>query len=152
MPYKILSDKFPGLTLFFSNVWPVGLGAATGNAVAQSAEWRYPWLAAVLSGAVLQLLIALLRNLFTERRDVLAALRDMLREQRESQQNRELNERRVRHELANRAHVAELKLYMVASGTPFDKLPHVKPLYDLDAEEVDIHQSRQADRRSGEFG
>jgi hypothetical protein len=133
MPDRILS-RLPGGTIL-ANVWPVGLGALTGDVVAQSAQWARPGLIAILSGAVLQLLIALLRSLFTERRDVLATLRDMLREQREATLARDFAEKRVRHDLANRAHVAEMKLHLLAAGVPPNELPPVRPLYDISAED-----------------
>lgn len=137
-----------GLTLLTQNAWPVVLGALTGDAVATSAQWARPGLIAVMSGAILQLLIALLRNLFTERRDVLNTLRDMLKEQREAVHTVEVSARRIRHDMANRTHAAEMQLALLARGVPFDQLPHVKPLYDLEAEQVDEDIHRTATRSS----
>lgn len=141
MPDRILSG-LPGGTIL-ANVWPVGLGAFTGDVVATSAQWTRPGIIAIATGAILQLLIALLRSLFTERRDVLATLRDMLREQREAQQARDFAEKRVRHDLANRAHIAEMKLHLLAAGVPAHELPPVKPLYDLESEDAAEEDRRQ---------
>jgi hypothetical protein len=132
---KSLSAKHPTGSLLLTNLWPVALGGGIGDFVANSAAWQRPGLIAVMSGAILQLLIALMRSLFAERKDTMNAMREMLREQRVAMQGRDAVSRRTRHELANRAHVAELENHLLKNGMLPEQLPRIKPLYDLDAED-----------------
>lgn len=152
VPDRLLA-RWPAAALFFANVWPVGVGALSGEAITQAVDFRYPWVAAMLSGAALQLLIALLRSLFHERRDVMAAMREMMKAADESRMIREAEAQRIRHDLANRAHKAEIGLYLVHSGVPVDDLPEVRPLYDIDAEDRSEELRRKAVRivQSGEI-
>lgn len=156
LPEHLTQNPFvASLLTFLSNVWPVGLGATLGQGVALSAEWVHPWLIAVLSGAVVQLLIALLRNLFTERRDVLATLREMLKAMDESEMVRLHEEQRVRHELANRTYAAEMRFQMVEDGVPIEEVRKrpIRPIYDIDAEDRAEERRRRAVRglSSGEI-
>lgn len=132
-------DRYPGGTILMSNVWPVALGALTGDVAATSAEWTRPGLIAVMSGALVQMFIAFMRNSFAERKDTMNALKDLLREQRLAAQQVDRTARRVRHELANRANRAELKASLLEEGVPLDRvrerLSRIPPLYDLDAED-----------------
>jgi hypothetical protein len=132
-------DRFPSGAIFMSNAWPVVLGALTGDVVATSAEWTRPGLIAVMSGALVQVFIHFMRNAFSERKDTMNALKDLLREQRLAAQQVDRTARRVRHELANRANRAELKASLLEEGVPLervrDRLARIPPLYDLDAED-----------------
>lgn len=155
MPDRLTDNPISSSVLtFLSNVWPVGLGATTGQTVALAADWAHPWLIAVLSGAVVQLLIALLRSLFTERRDVLATLRDMLKAREETEFIKAREEQRMRHELANRTHISEMRWAMLDSGVPYEevKRKNIKPIYDIDAEDTAEDRRRRAARNlaSGE--
>lgn len=131
-------ERYPG-GVFLSNLWPVVFGAGIGDVVATSAEWTRPGLIAVMSGALVQLFIHFMRNAFTERRDTMNALKDLLREQRLVAQQLDRTARRTRHELANRAQRAELKVVLYEEGLPpervTEKLKHIPPLYNLDAED-----------------
>lgn len=132
-------NRFPNGVLFMSNAWPVVVGALTGDVVATSAEWTRPGLIAVMTGALVQIFIAFMRSAFSERKDTMNALKDLLREQRLAAQQVDRTARRVRHELANRANRAELKASLLEEGIPLervrDKLARIPPLYDLDAED-----------------
>jgi hypothetical protein len=148
--YAALTAKYPLGSLLVGNAWPVGIGAAAGDVVASAADFRYPIIAAMLSGAVVQLLIALLRSLFSERRDVLATMREMLKERDESTLIRQKEEQRMRHELANRAHVAEMRQALLDVGVAREDLPPIKPLYNIDAEDRAEEARREVvARRSG---
>lgn len=132
-------DRLPSGALFMSNAWPVALGALTGDVVATSAEWTRPGLIAVMTGALVQIFIAFMRSAFSERKDTMNALKDLLREQRLAAQQVDRTAKRVRHELANRANRAELKASLLEEGVPLervrDRLSRIPPLYDLDAED-----------------
>lgn len=132
-------NRYPGGGLLMSNAWPVALGALTGDVVATSAEWTRPGLIAVMTGALVQIFIAFMRSAFSERKDTMNALKDLLREQRLAAQQVDRTAKRVRHELANRANHAELKASLLEEGVPLDRvrdrLTRMKPLYDLDAED-----------------
>lgn len=149
IPEHLTQNPFvASLLTFFSNVWPVGLGATLGQSVAVSADWAHPWMVAVLSGAVVQLLIALLRSLFTERRDVLATLRDMLKAKDETEMVKEHEQQRIRHELANRTFVAEMRWQMVEDGVPVEEVRRrpIRPIYNIDAEDKAEERRRRAVR------
>lgn len=149
LPEHLTQNPFVASMLtFLSNVWPVGLGATLGQSVALSADWAHPWLIAVLSGAVVQLLIALLRSLFTERRDVLATLRDMLKAKDETEMVKEHEQQRVRHDLANRTYIAEMRWQMVEDGVPVEEVMRrkIRPIYDIDAEDGAEERRRRAAR------
>lgn len=130
----------PGLTDLFHNVWPVGIGVTLGNSVSQAADWHNPWLTAALTGALVQVLIALLRSWFSERRDLLQTMKQMLGEQRQYLHDIISTEKRERHDMANRAQVAEFKLALVARGVPLDQLPTPVPLYP-EKEDVDRNKT-----------
>jgi Zn-dependent protease with chaperone function len=125
------------LTVIFGNVWPVFFGAGVGETVANAGAWAHPGLTAVMSGAIVQLLIALLRSLFTERRDVMASMREMIKVRDEQEELRRAEDTRIRHELANQAHEA---VWKVAILTPpparLEDIPEIQPLYDIPAEEA----------------
>jgi hypothetical protein len=150
-------ERLPG-GVFLSNLWPVAFGAGIGDVVATSAEWTRPGLIAVMSGAIVQLFIHFMRNSFAERKDTMNALKDLLREQRLAAQQVDRTARRVRHELANRANRAELKVALFEEGVPLEsvraRLERMKPLYDLDAEdkaeEELIQQAEAGGARDGE--
>ncbi len=121
---KFMSVPFvPALVALFHNVWPVATGATFGEVIAEAEKWRYPWLAAIVTGALVQIMIALLRAWFTERRDLLNTMKAMLGEQRETYLTFINAEKEERHAVANRAHKAELKAHMLAAGVPVDELP-----------------------------
>ncbi len=118
-------------------IWPVATGATFGQIVAQAEQWRYPWVAAVVTGALVQVLIFLLRSWFSERRDLLQTMRAMLGEQREYLHGVINNEKQERHDMANRAAKAELKLRMVEAGVPLSKIRDADPLYPERSENSD---------------
>lgn len=110
-------------------IWPVGTGATFGQIVAQTEQWRSPVLVAVITGALVQVLIFLLRSYFTERRDLLHTMREMLAEQRTYLHGLLNNEKQERHDMANRAAKAELKLSLLAAGVPLSRLIDPPDLY-----------------------
>lgn len=123
----------PAVPAFFHNVWPVATGATFGQVIAQIENWRSPWLAAVVTGAVVQIAIALLRSWFAERRDLLQTMKAMLAEQRETYLAFIENEKKERHQMANRAAKAELRLHMKEAGVPANRIPaEPPPLYDVE--------------------
>ncbi len=113
----------------FSHGWPVSIGAAFAFLVTEATPWTHPAVVAVLTGALVQVFIALMRNWFTERRELLATLRDMLQEQRRYVHGMLLEEQADRHALANRASQAEMKLNLLAAGVAWEDLPTMPPLY-----------------------
>jgi hypothetical protein len=113
----------------FSHGWPVSIGSAVGFIVSEATTWTHPAIIAVLTGALVQVFIALMRNWFTERRELLTTLRDMLHEQRRYVHDMLQEEKDDRHQLANRANKAELQLKLIAAGVPFEDLPPIQPLY-----------------------
>lgn len=114
---------------FFSHVWPIPAGGAAGFLVIEATTWTHPAVVAVLTGALVQVFIALMRNWFTERRELLSTLRDMLHEQRQYVHSMLQQEQAERHALANRANKAEIELTLIKAGVPLDDLPDVTPLY-----------------------
>jgi hypothetical protein len=79
-------------------------------------------------------------------------MREMLKERDETQLIRQKEEQRMRHELANRAHVAEMRQALLDAGVPKEALPPIKPLYNLDAEDKAEEARREAAaRRSGSY-
>jgi len=122
----------------FSHSWPITIGSGVAFLVTEAAAWTHPAVVAVLTGALVQVFIALMRNWFTERRELLSTLRDMLREQRQHVHEMLLQrEKEERHSLANRASEAELKLHLLRAGVPWEELPSTPPLYRKPDQEGD---------------
>jgi len=113
----------------FSHSWPITIGSGVAYLVTEFTAWTHPAVVAVLSGALVQVFIALMRNWFAERRELLSTMQDMLREQRQHVHDMLQSEKDERHSLANRASQAEMKIYLLSQGVPFDELPNIPPLY-----------------------
>jgi hypothetical protein len=137
---KFMSHPAATLLAVFHQLWPVGMGATLGQVVAQTEQWRYPWVAAIVTGALVQIAIALLRSWFNERRDLLQTMKAMLGEQRATYLTFIDSEKDERHRMANRAASAELKLHMVRAGVPVNRLPDPAPLYP-EGKENDVDSS-----------
>lgn len=123
----------------FSHGWPVAIGSAASFLVTEATVWTHPAVVAVLTGALVQVFIALMRNWFTERRELLTTLRDMLQEQRRYVHDMLREDQQHRHQLVNRAADAEMKLHLLSHGVPWDDLPNMPPLYDGPGEQA--HES-----------
>ncbi len=108
------------------------------------------WLLAILSGAIVQLIYLLVRNYFGERRDLLQEwkrmredMRAYYQEQIANERNAKLDERRQKHELANRLHTAEMKLKLIAQGLTLEEIEErlrrlrVVPIYDEQENKTD---------------
>lgn len=108
------------------------------------------WLLAILSGAIVQLIYLLVRNYFGERRDLLQEwkrmredMRAYYQEQIANERNAKLDERRQKHELANRLHTAEMKLELIAQGLTLEEIEErlrrlrVVPIYDEQENKTD---------------
>lgn len=108
------------------------------------------WLLAILSGAIVQLIYLLVRNYFGERRDLLQEwkrmredMRAYYQEQIANERNAKLDERRQKHELANRLYTAEMKLELIAQGLTLEEIEErlrrlrVVPIYDEQENKTD---------------
>lgn len=112
-----------------SHGWPISIGSAFAYIITEATPWTHPAVVAVLTGALVQVFIALMRNWFTERRELLTTLRDMLHEQRKYVHDMLLEDKEERHQLANRANRAELHLKLIGAGVRYEDLPPIPPLY-----------------------
>ena len=130
----------------FSHGWPISLGSAAAFIVSEATTWTHPAVIAVLTGALVQVFIALMRNWFTERRELLITLRDMLQEQRKYVHDMLQEDKDERHQLANRANRAELQMKLIEAGVPFSDLPPVTPLYREAAKKSDDQPPAPATR------
>jgi hypothetical protein len=122
----------PTLTAVLHHVWPAVTGLAVGDVVANIEQWKSPTLAAVIAASILQLLIAVFRAYFTERREVIQAWKEMQSEQRASYLAFLESEKQERHAMANRVAKAEMRLLLLKSGVPPARMPEIPDIYEGD--------------------
>ncbi len=132
----------PFLPTLFHNVWPVGIGVAIGEFTAEAANWHSPWLAAIVTGAIVQIVIALMRAWFTERRDLMQTMTKLLDEQRMYWGDLVRAEKDERHQMANRAAKAEMRLFVLTHGVPANQIKEPPPLYpEVEQTNAERHQN-----------
>ncbi len=115
---------------FLSNF---GLGTTGGLGVVSAEEWAHPYAIFVGSSAIIQLIIMIIRMMFSERKDLLAAMRTM-REDQATHYNLLMEQERgthqaYRHALANHIHNLTLENELLRQGASPDSVPRARSIF-----------------------
>lgn len=109
---------------------PVALGTVGGAAAIQATDFRYPLASYALISLAIQLLIALLRSWFGERKELLATMKEQTAAVAESYRGiisqMELQRREdklSRHAMANALSALSVERALLRAGVPKDEVP-----------------------------
>jgi Mg2+/citrate symporter len=136
MPHKYLikwglSPKAAKLLCAFGYYsTPITLGTSTGAMALQVTTFQYPLLAYVLISAVIQLVIALMRSWFSERRELhetmkqqTTSIADGYKELFQQIETQRAEDKRQRHAMANALSALSVERALLRHGVSPDKVP-----------------------------